>query len=137
MSAAALPWTIQDARDALAASSRAQSASENAVIEAVKAAAHAEKAYRVALAKKITELRAEGAAATTAADLARGDQHVAQLRFHRDVAEGVKEATVQSGWRASADRKDAQALADWSCRRELAEGGAGPVSLEEHVRRAA
>lgn len=123
MSAAALPWTIQDARDALAASSAAQVSSENAVKEAVKTAAHAEKAYRVALAKKITELRAEGAAATTAADLARGDEHVATLRFHRDVAEGVKEATVQAGWRASADRRDAEALATWSMKRELAENG--------------
>lgn len=123
MSAAQLPWTITDARDALAASSRAQTAAEQAVKDAVKTYAVAEEAYRKALAVKITELRAEGSAATTAADLARGDKHVAALRRARDIAEGVKEAMVQAGWRASADRRDAQALTEWSMRRELAENG--------------
>jgi hypothetical protein len=120
--AAPLPWMIEDARNALAASSAVQRANEEAVKEAYKTYAISEEAYRKALALKITELRAEGSAATTAADLARGDTKVAALRRIRDIAEGVKDATTQAAWRASSDRKDAQALAEWSMRRELAEG---------------
>ncbi|HET6867716.1 MAG TPA: hypothetical protein VFH80_17490, partial [Solirubrobacteraceae bacterium] len=58
--------------------------------QAFEDAANAERAYRVALAKKIVELHAGGAAWTVCQDLARGDQSVADLRYRRDVAEGVK-----------------------------------------------
>lgn len=118
MSSAALPWSIQDARDALAASSSAQRAAEDALREAVKTYAAAEERYRRALAAAIIENRATGPA-TIAQDVARGHDSVAHLRYQRDVAEGVREAAVQVGWRASADRKDAQALAAWSMKREL------------------
>ncbi len=121
MRAMTLPWDMQEARNALAASSANQNAAEVTLREAVKKAAACEQAYRIALASKIMELRASGPA-TLAADLARGDERVAHLRFNRDVAEGMKDAAVQVGWRASADRKDAQALAAWSMRRDLAEG---------------
>jgi hypothetical protein len=127
VSAAPLPWTITDAREALARSSAAQSAAEQGLRKAVQDYAHAEENYRRALATRIAQLRGEGAAATVAADLARGDEHVAQLRRVRDIAEGVKEAMAQVGWRASADRRDTQALAEWSMRRELAETGHRPL----------
>lgn len=135
---APLPWSITDAREVLAASSLAQQVAENALREAVKTAAHAEEAYRRALAEKITTLRADGAAATTVADLARGDDTVARLRRARDIAEGVKEATVQAGWRASADRRDAQSLTAWSMRVDLRDDAEGDtVDLPVIGRRAA
>lgn len=124
---APLPWTIAEAREALATSSLAQRSAEHGLREAVKAYAQAEESYRKALAQKIAQLRADGAAATVAADLARGDEDVARLRRDRDIAEGVKEAMAQAGWRASADRRDAQALAEWSMRREMAETGHRPL----------
>lgn len=130
---APLPWTISDARDALARSSSAQLAAEHALKDAVKEYALAEQRYRMALAERITELRAEGVAATTAGDLARGDDKVADLKRARDIAEGVREAMVQAGWRASSDRKDAQSLAAWSMRRELAENGGSPLPVMEPV----
>ena len=54
-----------------------------------RAAAEAEQAYRVALAKKILELREQSYPATLIGDLARGDKEVAQLKFERDCSEVV------------------------------------------------
>ena len=118
---AQLPWMIGDAAAALRAGSSQQRHVEESVKDAYKAFAAAEQAYRQALAIRITELRADGQPTTLAGDLARGDQKVARLKFARDVAEGVKEAAMQSAWRSSADRRDAQSLAEWSQRRDLAE----------------
>jgi hypothetical protein len=39
-------------------------------------------------------------------DLAKGDKHVADLRFKRDVAEGIREAAVSALWRHTADRRE-------------------------------
>ena len=68
------------------------------------------------------ELRAEGQAATVCADLARGDKQVAELRRLRDISDGVYEAMKQASWRHTSNRKDAQRFADWSQKREVAEG---------------
>ena len=87
--------------------------------------AEAERAYREALAKEITRLRANSVPVTVAADLARGDEHVAKLRYQRDVAEGIVEAAKQSGWRLQANRRDGHEFIDWSKRRDLAENGGG------------
>lgn len=54
-----------------------------------RAAAEAEQDYRVALAKRILELREGGYPATLIGDLARGDKEVAKLKFDRDCAEVV------------------------------------------------
>lgn len=48
-----------------------------------------EKKYRVALSKRLLELRAEGQAVTHLADIARGMEDIAELRFQRDIAEGL------------------------------------------------
>ena len=53
------------------------------------AAAETEKVYRVALAKKILELREGGYPATLIGDIARGDETVANLKFERDSAQVV------------------------------------------------
>ena len=63
---------------------------QTALSEAVKrgrALAEAERAYRVALAKKTFLLREEGQPATLIENMAKGDEHVADLKFARDVAE--------------------------------------------------
>jgi hypothetical protein len=116
------PYAFSDAHEALAKASRAQHASEVFLREAYKMFAESEEIYRVGLATRIVELRAEGVAATLCADLARGEKDVAVLRRKRDIAEGVKEAAAQAAWRRAADRKDTQRLCEWSMRRELAEG---------------
>ena len=51
-----------------------------------RAYAERERDYRIALASKIAALREEGMPATITPDLARGDTHVAALRFERDLA---------------------------------------------------
>lgn len=45
--------------------------------------------YRTALSKKLVQLRAEGQAVTHLADIARGMEDIAELRFNRDIAEGL------------------------------------------------
>jgi hypothetical protein len=133
------PYTFAEATARAGALSAKQEAAEAATREAYAVYAEAERAYRVALAKRITELRAEGAAATLAADLARGDTDVADLRYRRDVAEGVVEAAKQSGWRLQANRRDGHEFIAWSMRRDLAEGAGQPQwtdSLERDARKA-
>lgn len=115
-----LPWEIQDAREVLAEASRQQADHQDAIKEAVKAAARADQLYRVALAARIGELRREGMAAVLCDKLAKGDERIAGLAYDSAVAEGDREIAVQEGWRLHANRKDSQELADWSKRRDLA-----------------
>lgn len=117
------PWTIEESREAGRTAARQQKAGEAAMRGAARNLAEKERAYRVALAQAITRYRADGHAATVCADLARGNQAVADLRFHRDVAQGVLDAAQQMAWRLAGNRKDTQRFIDWSMRRELAEHG--------------
>ena len=55
------------------------------------AKAKAERDYRVALAKKMLELRAEGTPVTIISDLCRGDEEIARLKMERDIAESLYE----------------------------------------------
>ena len=45
--------------------------------------------YRTALSKRLLELRADGQAVTHLADIARGMEDIAKLRFERDIAKGL------------------------------------------------
>lgn len=45
--------------------------------------------YKTALSKRLIQLRAEGQAVTHLADIARGMEDIAKLRFNRDIAEGL------------------------------------------------
>lgn len=117
-----LPWEITDARDALANASVQQHDHQDVIRDAVKAAARADQFYRVALARKMAELREAGNAATLCEKLARGDEEIAGLAYDAAIAEGDREIAVQEGWRLHANRKDTEQLADWSKRRDLAEG---------------
>lgn len=130
-------WSFQEARAKCAAASSAQIACEKQMRDASQSFAEKEESYRVALAKAIVRAHDEdGKAWSVCPDLARGDENVARLRRNRDIAEGVREATTQAAWRAAADRKDAQRFADWSQRREFADGG-GPVEVVGPLERVA
>ena len=94
-------------------------------MKAVEAAAAAELAYRKALAEKILLLRAEGVAWSSTADIARGDATVAELRFKRDVTQGIQAAQEQAGFRLNADRRILEKFCEWSMRRELSDPGSG------------
>ena len=54
-----------------------------------------EKNYRIALAKKIIILKAEGYAATLILDVSKGDEEVAKLKMKRDISSGLM-ASAQS-----------------------------------------
>lgn len=110
------PYDFAQARAAITTASENMKNSEAFTRKAFEDAANAERAYRVALAQKIVELHAGGSAWTVCQDLARGDRSVADLRYRRDVAEGVKEAAQSATWRHTADRKDLSKLVDWSMR---------------------
>lgn len=56
--------------------------------------AEAERLYRMELAKEITKLKADGMPATLILDVARGN--VAELKFKRDLAEGLYKASIES-----------------------------------------
>lgn len=117
------PLDITEARAAARQASENQRSGEELLREAFQKAARAEQAYRKALAVEITRVHAEGGAWTVCADLARGEDTVARLRYERDVALGVKEAAVQASWRHAADRRDVGRFIDWSARIDLASGG--------------
>lgn len=111
-----LPYDYPEARAAVERATVAQRNAEDEIKRAAEGYAHAERAYRIALASRIVELHADGAAWTVCQDLARGDRKVADLRYLRDVAEGVREAAQSAIWRHTADRKDLARLIDWSRR---------------------
>lgn len=119
------PWSFDEARDHCRRAAIAQEAAETELRNAAREFALGEERYRVALAKRIVELRADSQAATLCADLARGTKTVAELRMRRDIAEGVYKAMEHAAWRHTANRKDAQRFADWSMRRELSEAAPG------------
>ena len=116
-----LPWSIEEAGAQLRKASRFQQEAEGQLKEAYKEAAGAEDAYRIQLAKVITSLREMGIPATVCLDLAKGAEDVAALRRERDIAVGLRESAQQACWRRAADRRDCQALCEWSQRREFAE----------------
>lgn len=77
--------------------------------------AEAESAYRIALATKILQLRADGMPVTITPDLARGDADVAARRLTRDAAEAEYEACRQRVYTLGLEAKiiDAQISREW------------------------
>ena len=119
------PYDFAEAVAAARRAAEAQKQGEEAVRTAAADLAEKERLYRLAYAREIVEQHASGAAWTVAQDLARGHKAVADLRYERDVAQGVLEAAQQRAWRHTADRKDVLELIAWSRRRELAENSHG------------
>ncbi len=124
------PWTFAEAAAKCRAAAVAQEQAEQSYLAAARDFAAKEAAYRQALGVEIVRCHADGVAWSTAPDLARADETVAGLRRERDIAEGVREALTHALWRHNANRRDAQRFADWSQRRELAEG-AGMVPEQD------
>jgi hypothetical protein len=108
------PYDFGEAIAATQRAAKAQKDAEQARRDAAEDLASKEHAYRLALAKKILAAHADGVAWTVAQDIARGDDHVAQLRYERDVAKGVLDAAEQRAWRHTADRKDMTEFIQWS-----------------------
>ena len=52
-------------------------------------AGSSERNYRIALSKKMLELRTEGMQVTILSDIARGDKIIAELKLNRDIDKGV------------------------------------------------
>jgi hypothetical protein len=114
------PLEIADAREAAHRASELQREVEDAIKAASRDLAEAERRYRKALAEKIVTAHADdGIAWTTCADVARGDKAVADLRYARDVAEGVLDAMRQQAFRRGSDRRDLDTLLNWSMHRDL------------------
>ena len=61
-----------------------------------RAAADAEREYRVALAQKLLSEREKGLPATLLPDICRGDREIARLKFQRDVADTVYKAALEA-----------------------------------------
>lgn len=52
--------------------------------------------YRMALSKRLVELRAEGQAVTHLSDIARGEPEIAKLRLNRDIAQGMLDSSKEA-----------------------------------------
>ena len=110
------PYSFQEAKAAIEKASLRQLDAERQLREAHSASAEAERSYRKALAETMLRLRADGKPASVLADLARGDDKVADLRYRRDVALGIRDAAAQAAFRHAADRRELEQLIDWSRR---------------------
>lgn len=127
------PLEIPDAREAAHAASENQRGCEDRIRKASRELADAERKYRSALSTEIVHQHAkEGAAWSTAPDIARGKKKVADLRFDRDVAAGVLEAAKQEAFRRGADRRDLDTLLRWSMHRDLRTDTPPASWFEEH-----
>lgn len=126
------PWEFGTAVQRCQDSARRQEEAEQAVKDAWRDLAEKEERYRKQLAIMIVQLHdRDGKAWSVVGDIARGQPNIAELKRERDIAEGVVQAVEHAAWRRNADRKDAQRFADWSQRRELAEGyGQVPESAD-------
>jgi hypothetical protein len=114
------PFLIEDAREAAHKASEQQRGVENAIRDASRGLADAERQYRLALTTRILHLHAQDSVAWTACEaIARGEPKVADLRYKRDVARGVLEASQQQAFTYGADRRDLHRLIEWSQRRDL------------------
>lgn len=114
------PLEIPDARTAAHEASKLQRNVENAIRDASRRLAEAERQYRLKLTTHILHLHAQdGVAWTACGEMARGDREVADLRYTRDVAKGMLEAAQQQAFRYGADRRDLHRLIEWSQRRDL------------------
>lgn len=71
--------------------------------------------YRTALSKRLVELRANGQPVTHLADIVRGEENIARLRFDRDIAEGLKNSAEKGTdfYKLYAKLMEAQNSREW------------------------
>ena len=55
----------------------------------VKDYAEKERVYRVSLSKRLLQRKAEGYSVTNLSDMVRGEEDIAELKYNRDIAEGL------------------------------------------------
>lgn len=108
------PYDFAEARTAIRQAAENQRGAEDRLRDAWREWGAKERAYRQALAEEILRLKSNGVAWSSTADLARGAAHVSDLRYERDVAEGVREAAAQASFRHTADRRELEQLVNWS-----------------------
>lgn len=119
------PFDFARAHSAHEDASREQETAETSIGQKNRAYAQAEESYRKALALEMWRLRRdEQVAWSSLADLARGEDKVADLKRKRDEAEGDLTIANHAAYRRGADRRDTERFIDWSMRRDLAEGRA-------------
>lgn len=76
-----------DVKEAIYASSQRLDKSSREIYSLARAKAESERDYRMALARKIMELRADGVQATLIPDIARGE--TSDLKFNRDLTRDI------------------------------------------------
>lgn len=113
------PYRVIEARKAQFRASESQRQGSDRLKDAAVKLADAERAYRMKLTQRITQLHAAGMAITTCETVAKGEEEVANLRHARDLAKGNVESARNQTFTHSADRRGIDQLVDWSMRREL------------------
>src|SRR4051812_26241859 len=108
------PWSFDEAVKAYQDAEVEQRRVEGEVSTAYRNHARAVEAHKLALARRMWELKRDGIPATVCKTLAAGDPHVAALERHAHEAEGLKETALIATWRANSDRKDINGLLSWS-----------------------
>lgn len=81
-----------------------------------RAAAQAERDYRVEMSKKVLMERDKGTPVTIISDVCRGDPDIAKLRFERDVADVVYKSAMEAinGYKLQIKILDAQLDREWN-----------------------
>jgi hypothetical protein len=120
------PWDFHESHLHLRRAAVIERAGEQAHRGAVRDLAEKERAYKMALAKKITELRGNGTAQTVAGDMARGDDEVSLLRLERDLARGTVTSSKSALYRHGRSHEDVREFVVWS-RQVAPEGQRFPV----------
>ncbi len=113
------PFEIVEARAAEYAASKAQRDHADALGRAHLKLGDAEYTYRTALSARWKQLKAEGWAATTCGDIARGEESIATLRRERDRCEAEVKRLEEMSYALGADRRALDGLVAWSMRRDL------------------
>lgn len=75
-----------------------------------------ERDYRVALSKRLIQRRTEGFPVTSLADIVRGEEDIAKLKYERDIAEGLKNSAEKGTdfYKLTARLMEAQTSREWS-----------------------
>jgi len=107
-------FDLDDAREAAKAAALRRRGLDDQYEEQVRTAAEAEATYRRAVAKKVTQHRADGKGAGESELLAKGD--LWELSLDRDIQAGMLRAVQHRIDAAEGERANLRQLMDWSSR---------------------
>lgn len=108
------PFLIEEARAAQYRASEAQREHNERLAQAHIDLAEAEYTYRTAKVARIKQLKEEGWAATTCAEIAKGEESIAHLRRERDKRAGDLEQIKDHCFTLAKDRSALEGLIRWS-----------------------